>query len=106
MFHVKHAVRRRLDHNQHFLYMIFMAEYVHPLAKWREDQNPKISQDAFGEKVGVFGMTVYRWESGASMPRESVWEPIEKLTGITAPELIAAKVAAAAANAARKVEAA
>jgi transcriptional regulator with XRE-family HTH domain len=66
-----------------------MEASVHPLADCRRRLG-NISQDAFGEKVGVDGMTVSRWERGESLPRRRFWPKIEELTGRPIAEIIAA----------------
>lgn len=61
----------------------------HPLVETRERMG-KLSQDAFGALLGVDGMTVYRWESGVSLPRRKFWPKLEELTGKPIAEVIAA----------------
>ena len=65
-----------------------MAER-HPIVETRERMGT-LSQDAFGELLGVDGMTVYRWESGVSLPRRKFWPKLEELTGKPISHVIAA----------------
>jgi DNA-binding transcriptional regulator YiaG len=59
----------------------------HPITKCRERM--KLSQDAFGQLVGVDGMTVSRWERGESLPRRTYWRKLENLVGKPIAEIIA-----------------
>lgn len=47
-----------------------------------------LSQEALGEKIGVDGMTVSRWERGESLPQRRFWSGLEQLLGSPVGELI------------------
>ncbi len=53
---------------------------LHPLRQYREENN--LSQEALGVKLGVTGMTIYRWETGDRLPQRGNWPRITKKTGL------------------------
>jgi hypothetical protein len=57
------------------------------LKKWREAQEPKLSFDAAGAKVGVSGSAWFDWENGNKVPTVDLVEDLEKLTegAVTVP---------------------
>lgn len=57
----------------------------HPLRRYREKEG--LSQEALAERLGVTGMTVYRWEAGKRLPREKHWPKIKAVTNITPIEM-------------------
>jgi len=58
----------------------------HPLRQYREKEG--LSQEALAERLGVTGMTVYRWETGARLPRRKDWPKIENETGVSVTTLL------------------
>lgn len=60
----------------------------HPLAEYRAAQQPPLTQDDLGSRIGVDGMTVSRWERGESLPQKRQWPKIESVTGIPREKLI------------------
>lgn len=67
-----------------------MLTDLHPIAKFRLAQNPQETQDSLGEKIGVDGMTISRWERRESLPQKRNWQKLEDVTGISIAEIIAA----------------
>lgn len=59
----------------------------HPITKCRERMGG-ITQEAFGDLVGVDGVTVGRWERGESLPRRKFWRKLENLIGKPIAEII------------------
>jgi DNA-binding transcriptional regulator YiaG len=49
-----------------------------------------LSRPAFAERVGVTGMTVYRWERRQTLPRREHWPILEEMTGRPIQEILAA----------------
>jgi ribosome-binding protein aMBF1 (putative translation factor) len=60
----------------------------HPLRKWRNEQTPKVSQEALGVRLDVDAMTVSRWENGETEPQKRQWDKIEEVTGITRQQFL------------------
>lgn len=60
---------------------------AHPLKNYRENQNPKLSQQALAKKLGVARLTVLRWETGERKINPSKLSDVEEKTGIPAREL-------------------
>jgi len=60
----------------------------HPLATFRAEQ--AWTQDELGDRIGVDGMTISRWERRESLPQRRHWPKIEKITGIPPAEIISA----------------
>lgn len=58
----------------------------HPLAKYRL-ANDGMSQEALGEKLGVTGVTVSRWENGIRQIDKNKLADIAKKTGISPRDL-------------------
>lgn len=50
------------------------------LKSWREAQDPKLSFEAAGAKVGVSGSAWFDWEAGKKVPTVDLAEDIEELT--------------------------
>lgn len=65
-----------------------MSENAHPFAQFRLAQEPRLTQDDLGAKLGVDGMTVSRWERGDHLPRKRLWPKIEEVTGVTPSQLV------------------
>lgn len=57
-----------------------------PLKAWRDDR--ELPQEALAKLIGVKPMTVSRWERGSHLPNKKHWQQIEKVTGVSASELI------------------
>lgn len=47
-----------------------------------------LTQEELGEKVGVDGMTVSRWERGESLPQRRFWAKLSKVTGLPVADII------------------
>lgn len=58
----------------------------HPLAKYRL-ANDRMSQEALGEKLGVTGVTISRWENGIRQIDKNKLADIAEKTGIPPREL-------------------
>lgn len=71
-----------------------MADEDHPLRKWRDAQLPKLSQEALGDRLGVDGLTVSRWERRDTEPQKRQWEKIEEVTGLSRAQFLGYTVAA------------
>ena len=65
-----------------------MAENNHPLAKWRESQEPKITQEALASDLGVTSVTIWRWEHGKRVPRLKDAKRVSEHTQIPVGELM------------------
>lgn len=65
-----------------------MAENNHPLARYRRDND--LTQEALASKLGVWPLTVWRWENGKRTPRPKDAKRISDHTGISIGELIEA----------------
>lgn len=63
-----------------------MSENNHPLAKYRRDNG--LTQEALADKLGVWPLTVWRWENGKRIPRPKDAKRISDETGISVGELI------------------
>jgi transcriptional regulator with XRE-family HTH domain len=59
----------------------------HPLKTYRETRDPKLSQAALAELLGVTRHTVLRWENGGRKIDEKKVFSVAKITGIPAKEL-------------------
>lgn len=68
-----------------------MAENNHPLAMWRERQEPRVTQESLAEDLKVWPLTIWRWENGKRTPRRKVAERISTRTGLSIGELMAGK---------------
>ena len=57
------------------------------LKKWRETQDPHLSFDAAGARVGVSGSAWFDWENANKVPSVDLAEDLEKLTegAVTVP---------------------
>lgn len=58
-----------------------------PLKKYREQQNPPLSQEQLAEAIGVSRVTVTRWESGKRKVGETLLSIVSEETGIPVAEL-------------------
>lgn len=65
-----------------------MAENNHPLAKYRRDND--LTQEALASKLGVWPLTVWRWENRKRTPRLKDARRISEETGVSVGELIEA----------------
>jgi transcriptional regulator with XRE-family HTH domain len=65
-----------------------MAENNHPLAQYRRREG--LTQEALASKLGVWPLTVWRWENGKRTPRLKIARHISDETGISVSELIEA----------------
>jgi transcriptional regulator with XRE-family HTH domain len=59
----------------------------HPLRTYRERHEPKLSQAALAEQLGVARHTVLRWENGERRVDRSKIADVSRITGIPAREL-------------------
>lgn len=57
-------------------------ENVHPLAAYRNKQEPRLSQAQLASRLGVSRVTVTRWESGARKIDEEKLPKVSEETGI------------------------
>jgi len=60
---------------------------IHPLRSYRENHDPKLSQAALAEKLGVNRLTVVRWETGARKIDRSKLSNVASKTGIPKSKL-------------------
>ena len=58
----------------------------HPLRKFRERQG--LSREELAIRLGVTGMTVYRWEAGQRMPRQKHWPKIKEVANVTPVQML------------------
>ena len=58
----------------------------HPLRQFRENQDPKLSQEQLAQLIKVTKATVSRWENGERFPERELWPVIKDVTGIGAEE--------------------
>lgn len=65
-----------------------MAENNHPLARYRAERH--ITQEALASELGVWPLTVWRWENGKRTPRPRDAKRISDHTGIPVGDLIEA----------------
>lgn len=66
-----------------------MQQARNPIAVRRDELGK--TQGEFGrEYFGVSGMTVWRWEKGASLPRRKHWPKLESVVGRPISEILAA----------------
>ena len=68
-----------------------MAENNHPLARYRKDRG--ITQEALAGELGVWPLTVWRWENNKRTPRPKEAKRISEHTGIPATEILMAEAA-------------
>lgn len=59
----------------------------HPLKIYRLSKEPKQSQEALADELGVARLTVLRWETGERKIDENLLPKIEEKTGIPAKDL-------------------
>lgn len=67
-----------------------MSTKDHPLAQWRYRQDPRVTQEALASKLGVWPLTVWRWENRERTPRLKDAKRISDHTGISVGDLIEA----------------
>lgn len=60
---------------------------VHPLAVFRANQSPPMTQQDLATALGVDRATVCRWESGERKPDHALVPKISEKTGIPAADL-------------------
>jgi transcriptional regulator with XRE-family HTH domain len=60
---------------------------VSPLKTFRQKQEPKLSQAALADRLGVTRLTVTRWESGARKIDPNLVPLVSEKTGIPAKQL-------------------
>jgi transcriptional regulator with XRE-family HTH domain len=65
-----------------------MAENNHPLARYRREHG--LTQAALASELGVWPLTVWRWENGERTPRPKDAKRISAHTGISVGDLIEA----------------
>jgi transcriptional regulator with XRE-family HTH domain len=65
-----------------------MAENNHPLALYRRQRG--ITQEALASELGVWPLTVWRWENRERTPRPKDAKRIAEKTGISVGDLIEA----------------
>lgn len=70
------------------MYRRSMSDDSHPLARWRQRQEPRLSQDDLGGMIGVDGMTVSRWERSKCQPRPSHLKKLRELTGLSTDQIL------------------
>ena len=58
------------------------AQRTHPLRAFRERQNPVLSLDGLGRRIGVSKATISRWEAGLRRPNPTLLPKITEITGI------------------------
>ena len=58
---------------------------MHPLRDYRQSQ--KMTQQALGEKLGVTGQTIWRWETGSRKVAVKLLPKISTITGIPQRDL-------------------
>lgn len=58
-----------------------------PLRTYRKSQEPKLSQAALADRLGVTRLTVTRWESGARKIDPDLVPLVAEKTGIPAKDL-------------------
>lgn len=62
-------------------------EAIHPLKKFRTDQDPPLSRKALADLLGVDRQTIYRWETAKRKPEGDDLKKVIEKTGIPAREL-------------------
>ncbi len=62
-------------------------EAIHPLRKYREQQEPPLSQRDLADLLGKDRVTIHRWETGKRKPEKDDIATITEKTGIAAREL-------------------
>lgn len=60
---------------------------ISPLKAFRQNQEPRLSQAALAERLGVTRLTVTRWESGARKIDPDLVPLVAEKTGIPAKDL-------------------
>lgn len=59
----------------------------HPLKTFREEQTPKLSQEALAKRLGVTRLTVVRWENDVRKIDERKLPDVVRETGLAAEVL-------------------
>jgi transcriptional regulator with XRE-family HTH domain len=67
-----------------------MAENNHPLARYRRERG--ITQEALASELGVWPLTVWRWENRERAPRPKDAKRISEHTGIPTGDLIESSI--------------
>lgn len=62
-------------------------EEIHPLRRFRKQQQPPLSQKGLADMLEKDRVTVHRWETGKRLPEKNDLELITKTTGIPAREI-------------------
>lgn len=73
----------------------------HPLRRWRETQDPPLTQDEAGSRLDVPGNTLARWERREVLPQRRHREKIAEVAGIPEMEILLAYGRASAPEAAQ-----
>ncbi len=73
-----------------------MAENNHPLARYRRIRG--ITQEALATELGVWPLTVWRWENGKRTPRLKEAERVSGHTGISVADLLTGSLQSEAAE--------
>lgn len=60
---------------------------AHPLTAFRKSHNPKMSQDALADLIGVARLTVLRWENGRRKIDPKLLSSVSQKTGIPQSDL-------------------
>ena len=67
--------------------VLFNRMPVHPLKRFREKQDPPLSQERLAGLLGVSRVTVTRWEGGARQIDQDLLAIVVRKTGIPAADL-------------------
>jgi transcriptional regulator with XRE-family HTH domain len=62
-------------------------DQIHPLAAYRNSQNPRLSQKALAEILGKDRVTIHRWETWKRKPGKDDLPIIQEKTGISPRDL-------------------
>lgn len=60
---------------------------IHQLRTYRHSQEPRLSQQALADKIGVSRLTVTRWETGERRIAPSLVPVVAEKTGIAPKDL-------------------
>ncbi len=64
-----------------------MHDSIHPLRKFRDARDPRLSRDELASLLGVSAPTIHRWESGVRKIDVDLLERVVAVTGIPASQL-------------------